>query len=121
MAEMPFKKSSELVLDPMSLQSESQSQSYIASLSEPQSDIQNPIISGIVCPCSQICAITFTYVLILLLNCYMPDHRYTDNGEYIDVLNVISRLLYILNPSHETHVIIDGDMNVDFSRHTYFI
>ena len=48
----------------------------------------------------------------------MPNHKYTDNGEYIDVLNVIFQLLYTHNPSH---VIIDGDMNVDFSRHTYFI
>ena len=46
----------------------------------------------------------------------MPYDKFTDKGEYIDVLNVISQLLYTLNPSH---VIIGGDMNVDFSRHTY--
>ena len=70
------------------------------------------------CPCNQICAITYTYnnVSILLLNCYMPYDKFTDKGEYIDVLNVISQLLYTHNPSH---VIIGGDMNVDFSRHTY--
>ena len=48
------------------------------------------------------CAITYTYnnVSILLLNCYMPYDKYTDNGEYIDVLNVISQLLYTHNLSH---------------------
>ena len=46
----------------------------------------------------------------------MPYDKYTDKGEYIDVLNVISQLLYTHNPSH---VIIGGDMNVDFRRHTY--
>ena len=47
----------------------------------------------------------------------MPYDKYTDNGEYTDVLNVISQLLYTHNPNH---VIIGGDMNVDFSRHTYY-
>ena len=53
-------------------------------------------ITKIECPCNQICAITYTYnnVSILLLNCYMPYDKFTDKGEYIDVLNVISQLLH---------------------------
>ena len=66
-------------------------------------------ITKIECPCNQICAITYTYnnVSILLLNCYMPYDKFADKGEYIDVLNVISQLLYTLNPSH---VIIGGTL-----------
>ena len=52
--------------------------------------------------CNQICAITNTFnnVSILFLNCYMPYDKFTEKGEYIDVLYVISQLLYTLNPSH---------------------
>ena len=51
----------------------------------------------------------------------MPCDTYTVDENYVDTLNTISHLLYSYNPSH---VVIGGDMNVDFSRsslHTRFL
>ena len=49
----------------------------------------------------------------MLLNVYMPCDKNTDDHVFINVLNTISQLLYKHNPCH---IIIGGDMNVDFSR-----
>ena len=46
----------------------------------------------------------------------MPYDKHTDNGEYIDVLNVIAQLLYTHNSGY---VILSGDMNVDGSPYLY--
>ena len=46
----------------------------------------------------------------------MPCDNSTDDTEYIDILNSISQLMYTYDPSH---VIIGGDLNVDFSRSSY--
>ena len=43
----------------------------------------------------------------------MPCDNYTVDENYVDTLNTISQLLYSYNPSH---VVIGGDMNVDFNR-----
>ena len=43
----------------------------------------------------------------------MPGDKNTDDHVFINVLNTISQLLYKHNPFH---IIIGGDMNVDFSR-----
>ena len=51
--------------------------------------------------------------LTMLLNVYMPCDENTDDHVFINVLNTISQLLYTHNPCH---IIIGGDMNVDFSR-----
>ena len=51
--------------------------------------------------------------LTMLLNVYMPCDKNTDDHVFINVLNTISQLLYKHNPCH---IIIGGDMNVDFSR-----
>ena len=51
--------------------------------------------------------------LTMLLNVYMPCDKHTDGHVFINVLNTISQLLYKHNPCH---MIIVGDMNVDFSR-----
>ena len=51
--------------------------------------------------------------LTMLLNIYMLCDKNTDNHVFINVLNMISQLLYKHNPCH---IIIGGDMNVDFSR-----
>ena len=68
--------------------------------------------------CNRLCAIMYTCnnTSILLLNCYMPCDNSTDDTEYIDILNSISQLMYTYDPSH---VIIGGDLNVDFSRSGY--
>ena len=44
----------------------------------------------------------------------MPCDKNTDDHVFIIVLNTISQLLYKHNPCH---IIIGGDMNVDFSRY----
>ena len=51
--------------------------------------------------------------LTMLLNVYMPCDKNTDDHVFINVFNTISQLLYKHNPCH---IIIGGDMNVDFSR-----
>ena len=48
-----------------------------------------------------------------MINCYMPCDNYTVDENYVDTLNTISQLLYSYNPSH---VVMGGDMNVDFNR-----
>ena len=68
--------------------------------------------------CNRLCAIMYTCnnTSILLLNCYMPRDISTNDTEYGDILNSISQLMYTYDPSH---VIIGGDLNVDFSRSGY--
>ena len=51
--------------------------------------------------------------LTMLLYEYMPCDKNTDDHIFINVLNTISQLLYKHNPCH---IIIGGDINVDFSR-----
>ena len=46
----------------------------------------------------------------------MPCDNSTDDTEYIDILNSISQLMYTYDSSH---VIIGGDLNVDFRRSGY--
>ena len=49
-----------------------------------------------------------------MFNIYYSSTIYTtDDHVFITVLNTISQLLYKYNPCH---IIIGGDMNVDFSR-----
>ena len=50
---------------------------------------------------------------ILMINCSMPCDNYTEDENYTDTLNPISQRLYTHTPSH---VIIGGDMNVDFNK-----
>ena len=75
-------------------------------------------ITKIYSDCNRLCAIMYTCnnSSILLLNCYMPCDNSTNDTEYIDILNSISQLMYTYDPSH---VIIGGDLNVDFSRSGY--
>ena len=51
--------------------------------------------------------------LTMLLNVYMPCDKNTDDHVFINVLNTIPQLVYKHNPCH---IIIGGDMNVDFIR-----
>ena len=64
---------------------------------------------------SRICVVLYTCdcSTTLMINCYMPCDNYTVDENYVDTLNTISQLLYSYNPSH---VVIGGDMNVDFNR-----
>ena len=65
----------------------------------------------------RICALLFTkdQYSILIANVYMPCDTHTGDEEYTNILNVISQCLYKYNPSH---IIIGGDMNVDFVRNS---
>lgn len=72
-------------------------------------------ISKIECKCNRLCGIVYSEggVTVMILNVYMPYEKYIADYEYIDVMNTMSQLLYKYNPSH---VIVGGDMNVDFTR-----
>ena len=69
----------------------------------------------IACISNQVCGLLYgdNDSLTMLLNVYVPCDKNTDDHAFINVLNTISQLLYKHNPCH---IIIGGDMNVDFSR-----
>ena len=48
-----------------------------------------------------------------MINFKMPCDNYIEDENYTGTLNTISQILYTHNSSH---VIIGGDMNVDFNR-----
>ena len=75
----------------------------------------NLYVYCIYCISNRVCGLLYSEndSLTMLLSVYMPCDKNTDDHVFINVLNTISQLLYKHNPCH---IIIGGDMNVDFSR-----
>ena len=67
------------------------------------------------CDNNRLCAALYTTdnMTMLLVNVYMPCDNNCHDDDFINILNDVSLLFYRYNPSH---VVFDGDMNVDLSR-----